>query len=222
MAHAIDWKAIIDHLLHGIPDHNAYLAPHEVGYDPDLKPYAYDPKKSKELLAEAGYPNGFGLNFYWPITGRFPMSREMSEAIGAYWEAVGIKTKLVGEEWATYQSRRSASQGPEAEFVVLIGAGLTGAPDPSYYLDLFFSKGGRFSTYDNPEFTEIVKLARATVDDSKRAELIKKAVRILYDDVAVIPIYNAVAVFALKDNIDFRPTQQHTMELILIKDIIIN
>jgi peptide/nickel transport system substrate-binding protein len=219
MAYAIDWKSIVENVLQGIPEHWAFLASHEVGYDPDLKPYPYDPKKARELLAEAGYPKGFEFKFYWPVTGRFPMSREMSEAIASYLEAVGIRTKLVGEEWAAYQSRRDASKGPEVEFVALIGAGLSGAPDPTYNFDLFFSKGGRFSTYSNPEVNKLGAEAKAIVDDAKRGEAIKKVVRIIYDDVAVIPIYNTVAIFAMKENIDFNPTKKHNMELILVKDV---
>ena len=60
MAYAIDWKAITD-VLFGIPDHWAYLAPDELGYDKNLKPYPFDPKKARQLLAEAGYPKGFSM-----------------------------------------------------------------------------------------------------------------------------------------------------------------
>ena len=63
MAYAIDCDAIIKNVLYGIPNHWAFLAPYELGYDPDLKPYPYDPKKARELLAEAGYPKGLTLNF---------------------------------------------------------------------------------------------------------------------------------------------------------------
>ena len=76
MAYAIDCDAIIKNVLCGIPNRWAYLAPYELGYDPNLKPYPYDPKKAKELLAEAGYPKGFDLTLYWPMTGYFPMARE--------------------------------------------------------------------------------------------------------------------------------------------------
>jgi ABC-type transport system substrate-binding protein len=63
--------------------------------------------------------------------------------------------------------------------------------------------------------------ARATVDDTKRAELIKKGVRIVQEDVASIPIFNMIPVYAMKQNIDFKPTQKIIQDLILVKDITI-
>ena len=136
MAYAIDCKAIIKNVLLGIPNRYACLAPWEPGYDPDLKPYPYDPKKAKELLAEAGYPNGFDLPFNYLITGRVPMINETVEAIAAYFKAVGIRTKLIGEDAAAFNARRRASKGPEAVYVGLDsnGAG-AGGVHPLQFID---------------------------------------------------------------------------------------
>ena len=164
MAYAIDCDAIVKNILHGIPNRWPFLAPHELGYDPNLKNYPYNPKKAKELLAEAGYPEGFEFKFYWPITGRLPMSREVAEAIASYFEAVGIRTKLMGEENGHHhQARHRASRGPQVEYVAFFSAGRSGASDPSYYLDLFFGENGAFSVYYNPEIEKMI------VESRKRA-----------------------------------------------------
>jgi hypothetical protein len=55
--------------------------------------------------------------------------------------------------------------------------------------------------------------------DTKRAQVIKKAVEMITHDVAVIPIYNTVAVFAMQENIDFKPTQKYQMDVVFVKDI---
>ena len=219
MAYAIDCDAITKKIAYGIPQRLAYLAPGELGYDPNLKPYPYDPKKAKALLAEAGYPNGFEFKIYWPITGRSQMSREIAEAVGAYLEVVGLRPQLVGEEYAAYYARRRGAKAPDAEYVVCGTTGRAGAPDPSYYLDLFYSSQGGQSVYSNPEFDKVVAQAKATVDNAKRAELIKKAVRIGYDDVAGIPIFSPVFVYAMQKNVDFKPTQKNAQDLVLVKDI---
>jgi len=219
MAHAIDRKAIIDNLLNGIPNLWAWQAPEELGYDPAIKYRAYDPKKAKQLLAEAGYPNGFEIKFYWPVAGRVPMSREICEAITSYFEAVGIKTQLIGEEQAAFYARRRAAKDPKVEFVCYFTAGLAGAVDPAYNLALYFSKDGAFSLFSNPEIDKITAEAKATINDAKRAELIKKAVAILQEEVPSIPIVNNVTVYGMKNNIEFTPTKKHNMDLILVRDI---
>jgi peptide/nickel transport system substrate-binding protein len=221
MAYAIDRKGILKNILRGIPDQFAFLAPFELGYDSGLKPYPYDPQKARQLLAEAGYPNGFDLTLYWMITGRFPMSREIAEAVASYFEAVGIRTKLVGEEFMPGTTRQRAAKGPDAVYVAFAMHGRAGSPDPTYYLDLFFSKEGSFSTYNNPELDKLTAEARAMANDAKRAAIIKKAVKIVHDDVPSIPIFNGVAVYGMKKNIEFKPTQKSAHDAILVKDVMI-
>jgi peptide/nickel transport system substrate-binding protein len=89
MAYAIDCNAIVKNVLLGIPNRWPWLAPGEVGYDATVKLYPYDPKKAKELLTEAGYPNGFECKLYWPSSYRVPMQAEVVQAIASYFEAVG-------------------------------------------------------------------------------------------------------------------------------------
>ena len=221
MAYAIDCDAIIKSLLNGIPNRWAYLAPYELGYDPGLKPYPYDPSKAKELLAEAGYPNGFEFTLYYRLGYRVPMLRELAEAIAAYFEAVGIRTKIVGEEQAANRAReRAARQKPgEAVFVSWGSGGRAGSVDPCESLFMYFTKDGGFSFYFNPEAEKVIQEAKTTMDDAKRGELIKKAVRIVNDDVATIPVFNSVIVYGMKKNIDFKPTEKFMFDIVYVKDI---
>jgi peptide/nickel transport system substrate-binding protein len=221
MAYAVDCDSIIKNVLYGIPHRYAFLAPHELGYDPNLKPYPYNPKRARELLAEAGYPNGFEFKLYWPVGGANPMLREGVEAVASYFEAVGLRTRLVGEERLAFERRYAASNGPEAEYVCYRGCGMAGAPEPTQNMFFFFGKTGRFTVCSNPEFDKIIVEAKATVDDAKRAELIKKGVRVLYDDVDAFSIFNTVTVYAMKKNIDFTPTQKIEFDLVLVKDVTI-
>lgn len=168
MAYAVDCDSIIKHVLYDIPDHYPFLAPYELGYDPHLKHYPCDPKRAKELLVEAGYPKGFDCKIYWLAGGRVPMSREVSEAVAAYLEAVGVKCKLIGEEIAQNLSRRKGLNRPDTDYVCISSFGRAGMPDPTYVLDLFFTKDGGFSHYINPEIEKITVEARATMDDTKR------------------------------------------------------
>ncbi|NML42823.1 hypothetical protein HHL11_03600 [Ramlibacter sp. G-1-2-2] len=219
MAYAVNTDAIIKNVLGGIPNHWVFLAPHELGYDPALKHYPYDPAKSRALLAEAGYSNGFDLKLYYATTGRVQMNAQLAEAIAAYFEAVGIRTRLVGEEWLAYRSRYNASRKPTAEYVALFTHGRAGSPDPTYNVSLFFGKDGPISTYANADLDQLNADAKATVDDAKRAELIRKEVRLIQEDVPSFPIYNNVTVYAMKSNVVFKPTLKYNLDLTLVKDM---
>jgi peptide/nickel transport system substrate-binding protein len=218
MAYAIDCDAIIKNVLHGIPTHWPFLAPGELGYDTTVKTYPYDPKKAKQLLAEAGYPNGFELTFSWQMGGRVPMSGEVVQAVASYLEAVGIRTKLEGKELAAYFSAHQAGKKPTSDFVGYYGGGMAGSVDPTESAFSNFSCDGASSLYCNPAFDKILTEARATMDDSKRSELVKRLVKILQEEVPTILIFNNVAVFAVKKNIDFKPTQDR-LDAVLVKDI---
>jgi peptide/nickel transport system substrate-binding protein len=215
MAYAVDWKAIIQHVQYGIPNHWSYLPPYDLGYDPSIKPYPFDPKKAKELLAKTGYPNGFDLTLYFYLS-RTGGSREIAEAAASYFEAIGIRTKLVGEEFAAGRARSRAAKAPNAVYVGMINAGLAGTPDPSYALEIFFESDGGNSIYSNPDLDKVISEASATIEDRKRAELIKKAQRIIHEEVAVIPISSYVANY--KD-VDYVPTKMIQFDLVLVKDV---
>ena len=102
-AHAIDMDAIIKSVLFGQGERYAQLSPDDFGYDPNQKPYAYDPKKSRALLAEAGFPRGFETPCYNFTTQREPNLKEVGEAIFAYFGAVGIRCKpMVGVEYTAW------------------------------------------------------------------------------------------------------------------------
>ena len=218
MAQAIDYKSII-HILNDVPIHLPGLAPDELGYDPEVKPYAYDPKKAKALLAEAGYPNGFDVKFYWGVGGRVSMQQEIAEAVAGYWEAVGIRTKLVGEETAAMLARRKNSLKPDAEYVAIYTSGFAGGTDPTQPLNFYFSADSANPVFTTPEITKVIREARSTMDDKKRAELIKQAVRLVHDEVGIIPVINNVTVYAMKKNIEFNPTRGINFDYLLVKDM---
>ncbi|MDA8124642.1 MAG: ABC transporter substrate-binding protein [Deltaproteobacteria bacterium] len=222
MALAINGEAIVSQILYGVPIRLGGLAPHELGYDPAVKPYPYDPKKAKALLAQAGYPNGFEMTFYWQSGGRNPMTKEIVEAIAAYWESVGIRTKLVGEDTAATLSRRSASVKPDAVYVGFYTAGFAGGVDPTQPLNSYFNSEGRSPVYTTPELSKVIQEALTTMDVKKRAELIKKAVKYVHEDVGIIPVHNTVVVWAMKKNINYNPTLKVNFDFLYVKNMSVN
>jgi len=81
--YGVNVQSIIDNLLGGFAERvPTVMGPLVAGYNPRLRPYAYDAETAKKLLAEAGHPNGFTANFY-AFRGRLLKDRELAEATGA-------------------------------------------------------------------------------------------------------------------------------------------
>lgn len=136
LCHAIDVDSIIEYVLDGRATKLVGpLAKSVVGYNPSLKPYEYNPKKARELLAQAGYPNGFQIDFYTP-TGRYVKDREISQAIVAQLAEAGIRAELKAPEWAALANMFMDGKLP----LIFIGRGF--ADDPDDFLLQYFRPGG--------------------------------------------------------------------------------
>jgi peptide/nickel transport system substrate-binding protein len=86
------------------------IPPGFFGYDPKISGYSYDPSKAKALLAQAGYPDGKGLEMTLnaPV-GRYNRDKEIAEAIAGQLTAVGVKVETKEQEWTSYIT--AADQG---------------------------------------------------------------------------------------------------------------
>src|SRR5262249_20857160 len=99
--YAVDWTAIIKSLMGGLGRPlPGVAAPSVFGYTP-IRGYDYDVAKAKQLLAEAGYPNGFDLVIESP-NGHYFQDREISQAVAGYLKAVGIRATVSVYEWGQY------------------------------------------------------------------------------------------------------------------------
>jgi peptide/nickel transport system substrate-binding protein len=105
VAYAIDRDAIIQNVLQGQARRlDGPIGPGQYAYDPNLQPrYTYDPEKARRLLAEAGYPNGVDVKLSTPV-GRYTQDKQITEAMTAMLNEVGIRTRLPTPEWPTLWS----------------------------------------------------------------------------------------------------------------------
>ena len=88
--HAIDKAGMCEVLFVGrcTPMDGQYLSYIHLGYNPDLEMFAYDPELAMELLEDAGYPDGFEVDYTY-TTGRYPQDKQAGEAIASYLRAIG-------------------------------------------------------------------------------------------------------------------------------------
>lgn len=214
-AHAIDMDAIIKNVLFGQGERYAQLSPDDFGYDASLKPYPYDPKKARQLLAEAGFPRGFDTPCYNFTTQREPNLKEVGEAIFAYFSAVGIRCKIVGVEYAAWLNLiRRWPEGSTQK--VMDGAvssmyGHTGndVGNPWAATMHCYQPARGFGSSSNtciPEVDRMIEEQKREMDPEKRIELIRKLAKIKHEQVlAGVTTYRPLVTFAWRDNVQYTP-----------------
>ena len=109
--YAIDKDAIIEGVLAGAGERSyAPLSPQFGDFyaGDDVMHYDYDPEMARQLLAEAGYPNGFETTIHTTSTPRPGQDRsvEICEIIQAYWADIGVNANIEAQEWSTYEAQR--------------------------------------------------------------------------------------------------------------------
>ncbi len=167
-------------LLHGaaVASHGI-LPPGVAGRDDALPPYPHDPARAKALLADAGYPNGFDVDYV--ITNDEEAER-IAGSLQADLAAVGVRVRVVEMAFATYASALTANDGPPLAQIGWIGdySDATSFLDPSFHSRAIGTSNYAF--YANPELDAVLDAARGETDPAKREAMYHRAERILYDD----------------------------------------
>jgi peptide/nickel transport system substrate-binding protein len=191
--YAVDVDSIIKNVLYGLGiKTNAPLPPHFFGYA-DMPPYTYNPEKAKQLLAEAGYPQGFKVVLMHP-TGRYLMDKQVAEAIQAYLSKVGITAELKTMDWPSFVAELLKPLDQKTFDMVLLGWGPAVADAHFTLYGQFHSaqatpRGLAVAHYNNSEVDKLLEAALAELNESKRAEYYKKAIEIIWRDAPWIFLY---------------------------------
>ncbi|HLR21820.1 MAG TPA: glutathione ABC transporter substrate-binding protein [Tissierellaceae bacterium] len=185
--HAIDVDEIIDVVLEGAGTRATGPINDKVfGYDESLEGYEYDPEKAKEMLAEAGYPDGLDTTIW---TNDSPVREKIAEVVQGQLKEVGVNAEIETLEWATYLERTSAG---EHDMFILGWVAVTGDADYGLYA-LFHSSqhggAGNRTFYDNPEVDELLDKGRVSTDEDERLELYKEAQKEIVEDAPQLFLY---------------------------------
>ena len=163
-------------------------------YNNGVKDYPYDPAKAKQLLAQAGYPNGFDVDlWYLPVTRPYnPDGKRMAELIQADWEKIGVKTKLLTYEWAEYRKRSKVGE----QHAMMFGwSGDNGDPD-NFFVPLLGCEavkgGGNVARWCHKEFNDLVAKAAATPKQADRAKLYEQAQVIFKEEAPWITLAHSI------------------------------
>jgi len=218
---AINRDAIVDRVMEGIAIKAGQLLPDGFfGVSDKLEPMEYDPKAAKEMLAAAGYPDGFELTIHGP-NDRYINDAKIAEAIGQMLTRIGIKTAVETMPRSVYfgrASRGGPDKTPEFSFILVgwgAGSGEASSPLKSLIATHTPDKGWGSSNrgrYSNPEFDALLEKALSTVDDASRQDLLAQATEMAIEDVAIIPTHYQVSTWGARKGLNYvARTDEYTL-----------
>jgi peptide/nickel transport system substrate-binding protein len=215
VAYAIDREAIIQGVLMGQARLlDGPVPPGTWGYNPELQGrYTYNPAKAKELLAQAGYPNGVDVELYTPV-GRYVQDKQVAEAMTSMLTAAGIRTRLITPEWPTMWADVQA--GKTAFYYM----GRSFAIHPSLPLAQYFETGmtPRIG-WSNPTADALFTRERGTFADNERKQLLSELMTLLTEEAPAHFLWTHNLIWGMAKNIEYtpRPDQRINGSLIRVK-----
>ena len=177
--------------------------------------YPYDPEASKKLLAEAGYPNGFGVTLDCP-NDRYVNDEAICQAVTAMLARANIRITLAAQTRLKYFAEISNPEYKTSFYMLGWTPNTYDAHNSLFNLTGsrngirgVFNDGG----YSNPKLDELIDQMAIETNPAKRQMLIDGASKIIYDDAAFIPLHQQTVVWAAKSNIDLQQLADNSFPL---------
>jgi dipeptide transport system substrate-binding protein len=202
---AIDKAALVAAVYQGAgtPAKNP-VPPTLWGYNDAVRDYPYDPAQAQWLLAQAGHPQGFESDlWYLPVSRPYnPNAKRMAEMIQADLARIGVRVRLVTDEWSRYRSRLQAGEHSMALY------GWTGDNgDPDNFLNVLLgctsarSGGNNIAKWCNPAYDALVTRAKLTAKQVEREQLYKQAQEIFKQEAPWVPLAHSVVFMATRKEV---------------------
>jgi peptide/nickel transport system substrate-binding protein len=178
---AIDRQALNEAETLGLSRPTGSIVPRDFEFALPFDAPKRDPARARQLLAEAGFPNGFDGGELTP----FPPYNSMAEAIQGWLQEVGIRTRVRTMERGAFMS---AWREKKLHGVVLTISGVSG--NAATRLESFVTRTGAFAYGSLPEVDDLFRRQSRELDRKKREALLHQMQRILHDQVTQVPVYH--------------------------------
>jgi peptide/nickel transport system substrate-binding protein len=205
---AINRAAIVDKVMEGnAAAAGQFIPPGFWASVPELKTQPADPEGAKKLLAEAGYPNGFGLTLHG-TNDRYVNDAKVLQTVAQMLTRIGIQTKVESMPAAIYFGRRT-----KRDFSAGMAGWGGGTGHPSSYLKAlvasFDPKTGygavNTGRYSNPKVDALIQQAFTTLDIAKQEKLWQQASALAIGELAIVPLHYQTNVWALRRGYSYVP-----------------
>ncbi|MBB1635553.1 ABC transporter substrate-binding protein [Cupriavidus sp. UME77] len=219
---AINRQAVVGRILQNTASvANQWMPKNTFGYNPEVKDIPFDPEQAKKLLAEAGFKDGFKLTIHAP-NDRYPQGPETAQAVAQFWTRIGIKTQVEVVPWSVYSGRANKN-----EYAVSMLAWGNGTGEASYALvnvlaTVDAKKGlgaSNWGHYGNPAVDKALDESTAEFDVPKREAMLRRSVKLVSDDVGVLPLYHYQNIWAARKGLKVAPmTSDRTAAMMVTRD----
>ncbi|WP_164214913.1 glutathione ABC transporter substrate-binding protein [Virgibacillus sp. YIM 98842] len=217
ISHALDTETIIDHVYNGVGVYaEGPIGPAVIGHDPDLEGLDYDVEKAKELLAEAGYPDGFETTIW---TNDDQARMDAAEVAQSQLSEVGIDVSIEVVEWGAYLE---GTANGDHDMFILGWSNMTGDGDYNQYF-LFHSDSvgtpGNRSFYVNEEVDALIDEARRETDPDKRVELYQEVQEIEVEEAPLAYLRHTEYIAAVHNSTE--GFWMHPSRIMMLNDVVI-
>jgi peptide/nickel transport system substrate-binding protein len=206
---AINREALAEHTLSGLAEPAAELgSPSLFGANPDARPEPFDAARARQLLGDAGYPDGFAIKLATP-SGLYASDTDIAQAIAAMWTHVGVRTTVDSMPGSVFYARRN-----KLEFSAYVTFYCDYNGQMSYPLrllsmtrDLERAYGQvNLSGFSDAKLDGWIVQALSTLADDRRRDLVQQAsTYIIREQHQVLPIVRLRYAYATRGGLQFRP-----------------
>ncbi len=217
---AIDIQAIHKTTMRGLSQvTGSMVAPQVFGWSKAVDArHPYDTAAAQKLLAEAGYPQGFTVDFACP-NNRYISDEEICQAITAMWSRIGVKAKLRTLPLVTYFPMIQRNEAS----IYMLGWGVP-TFDALYSLQSLHRSVGaggdgnyNVGRYSNPQMDALIERVKKETDPKLRAQLAERALMLSNTDVAYIPLHNQIIPWAMKTGVSVVHRADNRIDWRLVK-----
>lgn len=212
---ALNREAIVNKIMEGLAEVNTQIIPRGwYSYNPTIQNPPNDVNSAKKLLAEAGYPDGFGMTIHGP-NDRYVNDAKITLAVAQMLSRIGIKVKVETMPKSVYFKRLTP---PEQEFCFsMLGWGSSSAGDSSHGLqstvhtyDKAKKMGNYNAGYSNSQLDQIIEKAVKVMARDERDAALQDAMAAAMADFGIIPLHTQMAIEASRPEISFKARADET------------
>ncbi|MBT3434701.1 MAG: hypothetical protein HN435_12415, partial [Nitrospinaceae bacterium] len=199
--YAIDKEALVKTVLEGRGRIIATnVGPDSFGFNPDLKPYPYDPAKARKLMAEAGYSKGFSSELLTPL-GRYLKGKQVSEALVSMLGKVGINVKLQVAEYGIIVTKMRARWKPNVGSFLRFACRMDSNLHSEHMYAGTIHSRSTWGGFREKWMDKIIDDARSELDDAKRLKKYQEINRVVREKAILGFLYQQHQVTGRKKNI---------------------